>query len=92
MSDNTYFFCYWDDLGDSQNHVDNQEKSDNKTNNANTGTENGMGILHEQIKAQEDRFSTARSRHIICELRQHDECPYRGEAQGARYPESNCQI
>jgi hypothetical protein len=55
MSDNSYIFCYWDDLGDSQNHVDNQEKSDNKTNNANTGTENGMGILHEQIKTQEDR-------------------------------------
>lgn len=53
MSDNTYFFCYWDDLGDSQNHVDNQANNNNKD-NANNITKNGMGILHKQEQAKED--------------------------------------
>lgn len=30
MGDNSYVFLYWDDLGDSQEHVDNQEESKNK--------------------------------------------------------------
>ena len=29
--DNRFRFLYWDDLGDSQDHVDNQSKEQNKT-------------------------------------------------------------
>ena len=54
MSDNTYFFCYWDDLGDSQNHVDNQVNNNNNKGNANNITTNGMGILHKQEQAKEN--------------------------------------
>ena len=58
MGDKSFVFCYWDDIGDSQDHVDNQKVNhfDYFNNHAAAAKirENGMGILHEPQQEKED--------------------------------------
>lgn len=88
MSDNSYIFCYWDDIGDSQDHVDNQEKNhfnyfNNHAASAKTRTD-GMALLYKQIKAQEDRQPAKGSGNVICELRTKSCRQRTGETEGER--------
>lgn len=95
---NDFIFCYWDDLGDSHDHVDSRVNNPFNYFNHHAASarskdnENGMAILHEQSEKTEDRSTTEGGCITLRELREHKGSTAGSETQGENDPSNDCQV